>query len=61
MDNVLSVWKCSFCGRTSSLVSYLVTSGQPFDAAICEDCIETCREIIELKKKEETEQIDDKK
>ena len=42
---------CSFCGRDSSMVSFMVPS--PFNPAtmICNECIESIHEVIDEQKK----------
>jgi ATP-dependent protease Clp ATPase subunit len=51
--NVLFLWRCSFCGRTSSQVNFIVAIGQPNEPAICDDCIKTAQEVVDLKIKQD--------
>ena len=49
------LWRCSFCGRNTHLVKYLVSLGQPHEVAICDDCVKAAQEVIDLKEKENQE------
>ncbi len=38
---------CSFCGRDQSLVEHLIASPMRNDCYICDECVETCYQILE--------------
>ncbi len=44
-ENNNFIRRCSFCGRTEQQVGFLIPS--PTGAYICDNCIETCNDIIE--------------
>ena len=48
---------CSFCNRESRQLRYVVVG--PNNANICNECIDTCKELIEQKLKEEEEKLKD--
>jgi ATP-dependent protease Clp ATPase subunit len=51
-ENVLRLWKCSFCGLNNEQVEYIVVTNTPADPAICNDCIKAAQSVIDLYKEQ---------
>ncbi|MCI9449565.1 MAG: ATP-dependent Clp protease ATP-binding subunit ClpX [Clostridiales bacterium] len=60
-NNDQNLHRCSFCGRDESQVMFLIPS--PTGVCICDNCIDTCNEIIEehlrFSSPSETEKLDE--
>ena len=55
-DNSMNIMKCSFCGKTNDQVKRIIVG--PNDACICNECIETCANLIENAPKEKIDELD---
>lgn len=44
--NLRAIHKCSFCGKTDSDVTTIITGGFSRGACICDECVYLCVEII---------------
>ncbi len=55
-DNSKNIMKCSFCGKTNDQVKRIIVG--PNDACICNECIETCANLIENAPQEKIDELD---
>lgn len=55
-DNSTNIMKCSFCGKTNDQVKRIIVG--PNDACICNECIETCANLIENAPQEKIDELD---
>lgn len=55
-DNSKNIMKCSFCGKTNDQVKRIIVG--PNDACICNECIETCANLIENVPQEKIDELD---